>query len=143
MKTEPRATISGLKVAGLIALLASLLVLLPAASAASYSVQIGASVDDNTVYDGQLVTFKYVVKNAGDSPLDYVDIGGIAPTTTDSLEAGETVTLYEEYTVDLEADFIQYNGRYYLPNDVTATAYLDGQVVSQANSRCTLIGPKI
>ena len=141
MKTEPRATISGLKVAGVIALLASLLVLLPAASAESYSVQIGASVNDNTVYNGQTVTFTYVVTNAGDD-LDYVEIGGIAPTTTDFLEDYQTVTLQEEYTVDLN-DFVQYNGRYYLPNDATATAYLDGQIVSQANSRVTLIGPRV
>jgi len=143
MKTEPRATISGLKVAGVIALLASLLLLLPAASAGSYSIQIGASVDDNTVIENQVVTFTYVVTNVGDYTLDPIEIGGIAPTSNGPLGPGESETLEAGYNVGDFGDFMVYKNRYYLPNDATAVAYCDGQGVASANSRITLIGPRI
>lgn len=140
MKTETKEAISGLKVAGVIALLASLLLLLPVASAESFAVKITVGVDDATVYDGQTVTFSYKVTNAGDTALDSIEIGGVAPVTVGPLEPGVTEMYYEEYTVDL-ADFVLYSGRYYLPNNVLAVAYYEGDVVSRANSRVTLIGP--
>lgn len=137
MKKEPK-TSSGMKVAGVLVLLATLLLLAPAAATdESYAVQIRQYVDDSSVDEGQTVTFTFTVTSAGNGNFDDVTVSGITPFSTGYIGAGTTETFVKEYVVDFD-DFTFQNGRYILPNLSTATAYRLGNVVSIANARTFL-----
>jgi hypothetical protein len=100
MKIEPKSR-SGLKVAGVIALLASLLFFAPVVSAASYSVILIGVADPSVASIGEEVDFVYTVYNNGDTTLYNVRIedgvGGIV--NVGNLEAGEEQEILHPYTV--------------------------------------------
>jgi len=98
MKKELRAAKSGLKAAGVIALLASLLVLLPAASAASCAMKIHVEADPCVAAPGDLVEFTYTLTNFGTLPLYNIVIDGLGEVPDLSgvvMEAGEV----EDYSL--------------------------------------------
>lgn len=88
---EPK-TIPGLKATGVFALLASLLLLAPAASAASYSMIIESVPEPALAEIGDTVEFSYTLENTGDVTLYNVRIEETVgnPGTLSTLSKSET-----------------------------------------------------
>jgi len=122
MKIEPRTAISGLRVAGVMALLASLL--LPAASALSYAMTIYSEPDPTTASLGDTVDFYYTLENTGDLKLYNIAVEGLGtnPDVVPILEVGEVIDVYGSYTI-VEEDVINGGSYSYILNEATATAY--------------------
>jgi hypothetical protein len=123
MKNEPSAATSGLKATGVIVLLASLLLLLPAASAGSWAMSVTVVPSQSMGSIGDDVEFTYTLINIGDQPLYNVAVDGLGdedPVTIDVLEPAAEETVVGYYTVAAEdiTDWGQYE---YAINDAWAT----------------------
>jgi len=123
MKTESKVIVSGLKVVGVMALLASLLLLLPAASAGSYSMTLAVVPDPSSASVGDEVEFVYTIENTGDNTLYNIVVDGIGedPATISSMGMDEEMVVYGTYTVDSD-DVVNVGGHDYVFNDATLTA---------------------
>lgn len=146
MKTEPKGTISGLKVTGMIALLASFLLLAPVASAESFSLILYADVDPVLASEGEDVTFTFDVENNGDGTLHDVVVKHFLGTVNEEeiyvgdLGGGVSVDQTAVYTVS-EDDITAYKrGRPYIFNEACVMGYdEDGKLLARANAGCTII----
>lgn len=124
MKNEPKAATSGLKAVGMIALLASLLpLLMPAASAVSYSMTAEVDASQATAYVGDEVVFTYLITNTGDNTLYnvFLDATRGDDFLIGNLESGESAEV-EGYYIISEVDVQDQGGLGYVFNDAIATA---------------------
>ncbi|HOO54338.1 MAG TPA: hypothetical protein PLM24_04600 [Methanothrix sp.] len=145
MKTEANGTISGPKVAGVLALLASLLLLLlvPAASAdETYSLILLANVDPVLASDGETVTFTFDVDNTGTGTLYDVVVMYFAMSEEiyiGDLEGGASVYPTADYVVNMD-DALYKRGRPYIYNSACVMGYDEyGTLLARANAGCSII----
>ena len=135
MKNEPREAVSGLKTAGVIALLASLLVLLPSASAGSYAMKIHVEANPSVAAPGEHVEFIYNLTNTGDYDLYNIVVDGLGEVPDLSgvvLKAGDEMQVYGNYTM---GDDNAYNSAF-----VTAQDY-KGRPAVRSYSGCAVMLP--
>ncbi len=143
METESKGTISGLRVAGVIALLASLFLLVPAASADdTYSLIFYANVDPVRASEDDTVTFTYEVYNTGTGTLYDVEVWYFSMEEmieVGDLEGGESAFPTADYVVNMD-DALYKRGRPYIYNVACAIGYgEDGTLMARANAACSII----
>lgn len=127
MKDEPREVVSGLKAVGVIALLASLL-LLPAASAVSYAMTAEVMITKTTGSVGDSVVYYYTLRNIGDQPLYNVTVDGMGdeePSLIGELPVGAEESVVGSYIIKA-TDIETYEGSSYVFNKAMATAENSG-----------------
>lgn len=109
----------------MVALLASLLVLLPAASAASSAMTVEVVPSTGVAEIGQEIYFYYTLTNTGDQTLLNVCVDGIGVEDTgviDELPPGEDRVVTETYVI-VEGDLqTNWDGTQYVLDDAVATA---------------------